>query len=77
MGLRDRLPTREVLSDPTEWHGLTHGVFKGFFGLSPKPKAPDAREELHYYRFGYLVGWFAKLGLVLLLGTKVQGMVIA
>lgn len=49
-----------LLSDTTEWHAFTWGVYRGVTTrprkTPPIPDNSDVGDEPHYYRGGYIVG---------------------
>ena len=53
------------MNEPQESHAFTHGVYRGFTGISRKPKEDDAKAELPYFRAGYVVGRVLQTLLVL------------
>lgn len=58
------LQLSDFLSRPAEWHAATHGLFKGFTRVDPRPTYDDSKEEPHYFRAGYVVGYLLKAGVV-------------
>jgi hypothetical protein len=71
------IPFDEFANDPDEVHAIMHGIYRGFSRVDPR-KIPtdikDVRGETHYYKFGFLIGWLVKIGLVLWLGPSLVSM---
>lgn len=70
-------PTDELLNDPKEWHSLVAGLFQGFVRLRPGKIPADFKQDSHYYKAGFIIGFLLKLGLVVYFGPQVAGIAIA
>lgn len=61
----------EFLDDTSDTHAAWFGFLDGIRGITPKPTRQESMKELHYYQFGYFVGYMLKLG-ILALGVKIS-----
>jgi hypothetical protein len=66
----DTIVTLPLFGDITfrEWHAFVNGFYVGFTAY--KNRDHEYTREKHWWRGGFLVGWFVKAGLILLFGRR-------
>jgi hypothetical protein len=47
-----------------EWHAFVNGFYRGFTGIKGNDPG-EVGKERHYWRAGFIAGWFVKLAVIL------------
>ena len=63
------LPT-EFMDDTSDAHATMFGFWKGLRAVKPKPTYEESKREVHYFYFGYFLGWMVKTAVVVFLGAE-------
>lgn len=60
----------EFLDDTSDAHATMFGFWKGLRAVKPSPTYEESRKEVHYFYFGYFLGWMVKTAVLVFLGTE-------
>lgn len=55
-----------------EWHAFVNGFYRGFTGYKGNDADSQGREK-HYWRIGFIAGWFVKLAAILYAAENFDG----